>query len=286
MLPDLPPPVLSALTTLLKEGKLDLPVLPDTAARVVQLCGDDRCESKTLADLIGRDQGLAGNLMRLANSPMYCGNSPIVSLNQAVARLGFGKIRELALIISCQAKVFAVPGQESWVKEQFRHALCTGLYAQELARCKRMNVEEGFLCGLLHDVGRPVLMVTLLDLHRNCKLPPSMPGIHQTIEALHAAVGGQLVTSWTLPARLGETIRHHHHPAKAEAAQQTAWLANFADDIAQWAMGTYIAGDVLPTDDDIRGHAALADLNLYPEQVDALMEQRERICGLVKSFGG
>ena len=64
------------------------------------------------------------------------------------------KIREIALLVACQAKVFRVPGFDQQVRAIFKHCIAAAAFAQEIARMRRWNVEESFLCGLLHDAER------------------------------------------------------------------------------------------------------------------------------------
>jgi len=277
----LPKPVLDELTTLLKEHRLELPVLPDVAGQVVTLCGQETCDAKQLAGLITRDQGMAGNLMRLVNSPLYAPPTPLVSLQQAIARLGIKRIREIALIIACEAKVFHVPGHEAWVSQQFRHALAAASFAQEIARSKRWNVEEAFLCGLLHDVGRPVLLQALIDIHARQGCTVDMPALDHAIDRLHAYVGSQLVTAWTLPARLSETIHHHHHPEAAEATREPATLTAFADDCAHWLLGADAPGSRPIDRETILSHPALGALNLYAEDVDMVLAKADDIRAMI-----
>jgi putative nucleotidyltransferase with HDIG domain len=283
--PSIPPPVMERLSKVLKDGKLELPVLPAAASQVVQLCGDEHCDARKLTEVVTRDPAMAGNLMRLANSPAYAGSVPIVSLQQAISRLGFGKIRELALIISCQGKIFKLPGHEAWVAYQFRHALAAAGFAQEIARHLRQNVEEAFLCGLLHDVGRPVLLQTILDLHDDCDCKPNAMAVTVAINKLHSHVGSEMVKSWALPVRLAETIHHHHKPEGATTAAQTATLTCLADDLSHWALDESEApGARGVAAADITDHRTLTGLNLYPEDLDALVAKKDQVLAMVKAM--
>jgi HD-like signal output (HDOD) protein len=87
-------------------GSLDLPLLSDTAAKVMELCGDASCDARRLAELIQRDQGLAGHVLRVANSAAYAPTERIVSLQQAVSRMGLTAMRDIALAIAIRGKVF------------------------------------------------------------------------------------------------------------------------------------------------------------------------------------
>jgi putative nucleotidyltransferase with HDIG domain len=277
---ELPPPVREELQRRIASGQLELPVLPEVASQVVKLSNDPNADVRKLAGLVQRDQAMAGHLMRMANSSFYAPKVPLVSLDQVIGRMGMKKIREIALVISCQSKVFAVPGHEATIKALFRHSLAAAAFAQEIARSRRWNVEEAFLCGLLHDVGRPILLQELVDLHAAAGLPLQLPAATALIDELHAEVGASLVTGWSLPARLGDTIRHHHHPLKSTTAAQTAMMTCLADDLAH----LLLSGGREVSEDQVRGHQLLTQLNLYPDEMDALLEKRPVVLSMVESI--
>jgi putative nucleotidyltransferase with HDIG domain len=281
--PGLAPAVREKLVARLRDNQLELPVLPEVASQVVTLCNDANADARKLAALIQRDQAMAGHLMRIANSPLYSPKVPLVSLDQVVGRMGMKRVREIALVISCQSKVFQVVGYEALVKSHFRHSLATAAFAQEIARSRRWNVEEAFLCGLLHDVGWPVLLQEMVDLHRSCDVPIDLPCIEQVISALHARIGSDMVTHWSLPARLGETILWHHDPLKSKTAAQTAMMTSLADMLAHVTVPLHgVARDV--TEEGLRSHPLLGPLNIYPDELDALLGQREQIRTMIEAL--
>lgn len=281
--PALPQAVRDRLVERISQGKLELPVLPEVASKVVQLSNDPNADTRQLADVIKRDQAMAGHLMRVANSPLYATATPLVSLDQVVGRMGMKKIREIALIISCQGKVFAVPGHETEVKSLFRHSLVAAAFAQEIAKSRRWNVEEAFLCGLLHDVGKPVLWQELVDLHKAANCAVDDNACRAAINALHARIGSDLVRHWALPARLAETILHHHDPTKSTTAAQTALMTCLADDLAHLTMPLAVAPRTV-TEDAVRSHPTLEALNLYPDELDALLAQRAKIKAMAEAM--
>src|SRR5262249_18885971 len=129
------------------EGVFELPMLPEVASMVVAATQNESSDARRLARMIHRDAALAGHVLKLANSPLYAPTVPIVSLQQAVSRLGMKRIREMAYVAACQAKVFRVPGQEERARRLFRHSVAAAVFAQEIARLRRWNVDEAFLCG-------------------------------------------------------------------------------------------------------------------------------------------
>jgi putative nucleotidyltransferase with HDIG domain len=278
----LPAAVHDRLIERLSSNSLELPVLPEVASQVVTLSNDPSADTRRLAQLIQRDQAMAGHLMRMANSPFYSPKIPLVSLDQVVSRMGMKRIREIALIISCQSKVFKVPGFEPLVKSHFRHSLAAAAFAQEIARSRRWNVEEAFLCGLLHDVGWPVLLQELVDLYKACDVPFDLATAESVISALHTRIGSDLVKHWSLPARLGDTILYHHDPTASTTAAQTAMMTNLADDLAHLTVPLHDNPRPV-TEESVRGHAMLATLNIYPDEMDALLAMREKVTGMIEA---
>ncbi|MFN8007770.1 MAG: HDOD domain-containing protein [Terriglobia bacterium] len=263
---------------LLDEGRLELPLLPGIAAQVMQASSDEKCDAKKLSSLIHRDQSMASHVLRLANSPLYASRVQIISLQQAVSRLGLKKIGEMALIISCKSRVFQVKGFEPELRALFRHSLAAGAFAQEIARLRRWNVEEAFLCGLLHDVGKPVALQTLNDLLDGRLDRPSREDIFGLVDEFHPVTGGRLAADWKLPARLGETICYHHDPESAPNMVQAATMTRFASDLAHLALGTRVV-----TEEAIRQHPALPRLNLYPNDVDSLLARCQEVIAMVEA---
>jgi putative nucleotidyltransferase with HDIG domain len=275
--PKLPDPIRDALRTAVENGTIDLPLLPEVSGQVLAACSDEHCDTRRLATLIQRDPSLAANMLRIANSALYASNVPIVSLTQAIARLGILRIREAALVVSCKTRVFR--GSGVTVRALFRHAVASGAYAQEIARMRRWNVEEAFLCGLLHDVGKPVLLQALDDIVTSVGVSLSQEARELAAEEGHTTVGAALARQWKLPVRLEETILYHHDPASAPTCSQTAMMTHLADALAHGALGT---GGL--TEDGIRSLPVLESLNVYPDELETLLARREQVLTVAQSI--
>jgi putative nucleotidyltransferase with HDIG domain len=253
-------------------GQFELPMLPEVASRVMAATQDESCDAKKLSGMIHADASLAGHVLRVANSPLYAPSVPIVSLQQAVSRLGMKKIREIALLVACQAKVFRVPGFDQPVRAIFRHCVAAAAYAQEIARLRRWNVEESFLCGLLHDAGKPVLLQLLVDVQKQMKIGVEAGLLEDVLDEMHASVGARLVESWKLPERIVETIGCHHRPEDASSAGHSAMMLSMADDLAHFAVGPRKVEE-----EALRKHPMLAPLNLYREELDTLIARKSAV---------
>ena len=137
--------------------------MPGVAAEVLASSLDEQSDAARLAQLIQQDQTLATHLLKVVNSPAFRGASEIVALRQAIARLGMERIREIALTASLSGTLFRPGPYEALGKREWHRALASGLWAKEVSRACRKNVEIAYLCGLLHNVGVPVVLNLLTD---------------------------------------------------------------------------------------------------------------------------
>ena len=96
--------------------------------------------------------------MRVANSALYARRTPVVTLPQAIAWLGIREVRNIAFAVAVQGQVFSSTYFRQEMNELWRESVITALFAQEIARLKRRNVESAYLCGLLHRAGMAVIL--------------------------------------------------------------------------------------------------------------------------------
>jgi HD-like signal output (HDOD) protein len=144
---------------------------------------------------------------------------------------------------------------------------------------RRFNVEEAFLSGLLHDVGRPVLLQAIVDLHKELRLPENTAAIEAAAREHHAPVGSALVAKWSLPAALADTIRFHHMPGEAPSDPKGPMMASLSDELSHHVLDGEARDEAA-----LRSHRALDVLNLYPDDVDKLLAMRERIVEMVTAI--
>ncbi|WP_197466470.1 HDOD domain-containing protein, partial [Oleiphilus sp. HI0080] len=148
----------------LSKGDIDVPLFPAIATEVMRLANSPESDAASLADLIQSDPNLAGHVMRVANSALYTPKASMVSLQQAIARLGMNLICEISLGVALNAKLFNAPGYENRLSDISQHGFCSALWSKEIARASQENVESAFLCGLLHGIGRAAFLQMFSDM--------------------------------------------------------------------------------------------------------------------------
>lgn len=269
------------ITTRLEEGTVDLPLLPVVASQVLQISRDPEAEINKLSALIQQDQALAGQILRIANSAAYAPRSPIVSLQQAISWLGMNMLAGLAFSVSVQSGVFNIKGYEKNVRALWHQALATGLYGKEIARRKRHNVENAFLCGILHTIGKPLLIHLILQDNSASPSHPSWAVMEAVMQEFSIMAGTKLAAAWQLPESVQEAIHFYPDGAYHQATLPTkgAMITCLADHLA-----TAIIDPVSLDEDAMRALPVVQDLNFYPEDMDAIFELQDTIQESIEAF--
>ncbi|MGH7181749.1 MAG: HDOD domain-containing protein [Nitrospiraceae bacterium] len=274
-----PEQVEQALVERIDKDRIDLPVLPQVAGKVMALANDPSADAARLSALIHQDQALAAHVLRIANSPAYMPRTPIASLQHAVAMLGVNQLSEIAVTVSLKSEAVKIPGHEADVRQLWRHALASGAYAKEIARTRRYNVESAYLCGLLHAVGKPVVLKTVTTIAAELHIPLEPGAVASLLDGYHSRVGSLIATEWALPPQVAEAITYYEAYEQASSHRQEAMMTCLADRLT-----TYILIPDSFDDSTLRDHHVFADLNLYPNDVDALLGIKEKILNLVDAM--
>ncbi len=271
----------ACLVSQLEQGAVDLPLLPVVATQVLQLSGDPDADPSKLSALIQQDQALAGQILRIANSAAYAPRSPIVSLQQAIAWLGMNMLASLAFSVSVQSGVFKVKGYEQEVRALWHQALASGLYGKEIARRNRHNVENAFLCGILHTIGKPLIIHLINQAQCDSSTQLSWDVIDNLIQEFHIEAGTKLAEAWQLPQPVQEAIRFYPDEAYHQAISPTkgAMITCLADHLA-----TSLVDSASLDEEALRALPVVQDLNFYPDDMDAMFELKDTIQQSVEAF--
>ncbi|MCK5943597.1 MAG: HDOD domain-containing protein [Planctomycetes bacterium] len=259
---------------LIQARQVELPPMPGTAAEVLDVCQQEDSDAARLSAVIHKDQTVASNVLRVANSAAFAGQVPCASLQQAVSRLGMQLVTEIVMAVSVRGRMFTNAACAELLDALWKHSVLTAFYTKEIARMRRRNVEIAFLCGLLHDVGKSVLLGSVDRVLGRDELSVPREELYQALHEQHLAAGALLAEEWKLPEQVAEAIACHHDPAAATRHADMAMTVQLADLLAHLVSPGPLAEP--PSEEELRAHDVLVGLNIYTDDLANLIAMRER----------
>lgn len=203
-----------------------LPSVPEVYCELVEALANPEADLRDLAAIISRDAAMGAKVLQLANSAFFGLRGEGASIGDAIGFLGIETVRYLVLMVGvCEqfrCHLFA-PG---FVEQIWTHSVQTANLARIIAETEHTSLalaEQGFVAGLLHDVGKLVFAENLSRSYREVidfsKLheQPSWQVERQILKATHGDVGAYLLDLWGLPEAVTTAVRLHHEPNAAIA---------------------------------------------------------------------
>jgi putative nucleotidyltransferase with HDIG domain len=201
-------------------GLESLPSAPRLYTQLVELLARQEASLDEVVGVLNQDPAMCVKVLQMVRSAFFGTQLDTVSIEEAVARLGFNVIKSLALT----AGVFAafkqngeIPGFSAGAEQQ--HALAVARAAQRILR-GGPNADEAFMAGMLHDVGKLVLASKKPEVLRGLLEQARAEGQNlahverQVLQTTHAEIGGYLLGIWGLPRSVVEAVANHHAPLR------------------------------------------------------------------------
>ncbi len=229
---------------------LELPGLPHVPERVLQLMGQRHFAMTQVSTEIGMDQVAAAAVLRVANSPIYCGVNPTTSLESAVVRLGTQAIRTLMMNLSMRSVAFRERRKgNNFAETLWQRALAGGHVMRLLSPFTRTDPEAASLIGLMHDVGS---IIVLRIMNQQCAVtghPIEAATFEYLCHESHQEFGELLAEAWSLPPQLKAMVTDHHGYPTADDALRVERLQLQVSDMICALLGyaPHVPYDLLAT---------------------------------------
>ncbi len=262
----------------IEKGELKLPVLPLAVQKVLAINSNPDFSVNELSSLIHQDHTLAGHVLRVSNSSIYAGTYKISSLSQAISRLGRQAMVKIAVSITMQGEVFQVIGFKDEIKYIWHHSLASAVYAQEISDIIGQPDPEMYMCGLMHQVGKPVLLRHIVEIQKRIKILLTQEEMEALLEAYHKQVGFKLATAWKMPASVKDSCLYYQDPATATNATKAVNITHLASLLADLIMAGEGADHTA-----IYVDPALAQIGMSKDQVDQLIEKQSEVRALMEA---
>jgi len=240
----------------LRPDDLSIPMLPSQAQRVLALVGSEDVTIATLAAVVSKDPVLATRVLGMANSALHGAMSPLRSVSDAVVRLGTRTVRNVVVTVSMQSQ-FKSPELYGHDGHSFmEHAVGTAYVSHLIADKVRADVEESFLCGLLHDIGKLVILKTAHQYQQKQGVLIRPNEVQVAVAEHHAVCGALALGFWNVPEEVRDVVQYHHAFEQATNPQGAAicYAANLLSH--RYGFGCPAQGDAV-LDDAVFGYLDL-----------------------------
>ena len=215
----------------------NIPAFPAVAMKVVALMDSPNYSIMDVADLVKYDQAITANILRICNSAYFGLRHKVVTINDAVMRLGQQNIVRAVQAAGAstfykKAKGYGLEANKLW-EHSVGVALMTQILSKRIFKCEDAKL---YTTALLHDIGK-VIMGEFVD--------ESFPQIHDLVskEGIsfldaeekiiginHADLGGRMASQWNFPKDMMDAIIYHHRPdLMQDEGNSGAWLVYLAD---------------------------------------------------------
>ena len=268
-----------------------MPSLPITVSKILQICNDPRTSPADLNQVITLDPVLMGRVMKLINSAYYSLPNQITSLVRAIIMLGINTVKNLALSTAVLGNLSAKKNFQALNIDGFwRHSLCVGVTAKLLAARRKRDpkqLEEYFVAGLLHDIGKIPLnnklsteYVEALTVTDREHVP--LYTVEERITGVnHCEVGRLIIKNWNLGPVIEDSVYYHHfldqYTGKNRDILLTVSAANFFANTSQIGF----SGDRYP---EQLPQSVFAELGIQWEDIEELEDQVNKEIDKAKIF--
>ncbi|MFO7712830.1 HDOD domain-containing protein [Desulfosarcina sp.] len=224
---------LQIIKSYLTSRKAVLPVFDATGMKIQHEASKAEPDMDVIEKMITCDPSLTSQVLRIANSAFYKGLQKAATVRTAIVRLGSREIANIAILVT-QKRQFRSkdPFINHLMQDLWRHSVGCAISAQWIAnRCGlKAKAQEAFTAGLLHDMGK-LLILTVTDAVRRSdtlkQIPPEVL-LHEVMDNFHTMYGYAMLRHWNLPDQYCRIARDHHK-AEPEKGNDLMMMVRLAD---------------------------------------------------------
>lgn len=215
----------------------DLPQFPQNIEKLNKLLESDDVRISEIANQISSDVALTGELLKTVNSAAISLQTPCSNITEAVKLIGTRGIKNMLYSIG-SLNIFASQTKKN--EDLWKHSYQVAFYSYNLVKnfCKNEHtiIEDSFVCGLLHDMGKVIFETNCPEYTENvkkiCKEKTTSLDLFEKIVSgvNHGEIGAKISEKWNFPETITNVIRYHHSPNNApEQTQKLASIIYIAD---------------------------------------------------------
>ena len=215
-----------------KQGEITLPSLPQISIKFKELI-DKSANLQEIADLLKQDVAVSFKLISVSNSVYYRGVTEYKTLGQAISRLGLNTTRQYVEAISNRS-LYATTNKKfvELIEKLWEHSLSCAYASQIVYEVLKLKLEDdAFTMGLLHDIGKLVLLQIFGELEIKGKLGEEVSRMEllNNLRTHHGKFGGILLKTWQFSNGYVKIAMYHDNLEEADPISRDLLVVHFAN---------------------------------------------------------
>ncbi len=216
----------------------EVPQIPDNIVKINRLLNDPDSKMSDIAMSISSDVTLTAELLKTVNAASFGLKKPLSSIPEAVKLLGVKGLKNILFSIGTidSLKKFQKQDMETF----WEHSKLVAYYSFNLARnfcgSDRIIIDNSYICGLLHDIGKILFENAHPDLLEKLRKicnekNTSLKLFEKLVSGVnHGELGSKVVEKWHFPDIIVNVIKYHHEPDLApQELQKLTGIIYIAD---------------------------------------------------------
>ncbi|MBD0787855.1 HDOD domain-containing protein [Vibrio sp. Y2-5] len=212
----------------------ELPRIESIQQELLNMVNSENLNFSELARKMSMDQVLSARVLRMANSAQFGGAHGVSTINEAIIRVGSGAVRTL---ISSSVVSGVFPKLETLnIKDYWANTFEIAMIASKLARAARLDPNEAFTTGVLHNIGELMIHALEPEIASQIKYRADhgeelIAVQKELLDTDAQELGARLAREWQFPSDMADAIENVNHPGKATEAKRLACVLFLAREI-------------------------------------------------------
>jgi HD-like signal output (HDOD) protein len=263
----------------LDRDQLELPSLPEVALRIRDAAEHEFVSATSLAKEVGEDPGLAAQLVRIANSPMFRATRSIDDLSQAISRLGVEYSANMVTGLAMQSMFQATTEfVDNRLRQAWKNSTEVAAWSSILCkRCPHLRPDQATLAGLTHSIG---VLPILSWVEENDHIVRDSMTLDRVIEAIHPSIGAMIMRHWNFAEDIVSV------PEGYQSLNHQASTADYVDVVCVANLLTHMDTDHPMTEYDWSKSPSFERVGIDPNMDDQTRDELfEEVGGVQGIFG-
>jgi len=215
----------------------ELSAMPAIALDIMGMLNDPGASVKEIVVKVRLDQAMVSYILKNCNSPYYGIRQEITSIARAINLLGFTNLKSI-LMAYFMRNLYQLSGKNETKDYLWKHSIALAVFSKNLASLIKIDSDEAYVAGLLHDIGKIVLYLDDAETyHKIVKIVEEGKEDFVTVEKrmlqfTHVDTGYFLLEKWKFSQLLKDVALYHHDLQLFVGSDMIIGVVCFADQLS------------------------------------------------------